>query len=85
MIVCDVCKEKRVAAEVEIEFKPAFLSDGLPIKMHLCNQHQSQFVEAVRLVASIFRSVEEQPNDTRCKDFIARMIPWKFNEKGQRA
>jgi hypothetical protein len=86
MIVCDVCKRKVFATEVEIQFKGVLLNQTFPfpIKMHLCNGHATQLVEAVKLVASIFRSIDEMPNEARMKEWIERMVPWTFNDKGQR-
>lgn len=84
MIVCDVCKEKAIATEVEIQIKTTLLNQAFPIKMHLCCGHQTQLVEAVKLVASIFRSIDEMPNEARIKEWIERIVPWTFDEKGQR-
>lgn len=84
MIVCDVCKRKAIADEVEVQVKVALLQQGFPIKMHLCPGHQTQLVEAVKLITSIFRTIDKIPNEARMREWIERIVPWTFDEKGQR-
>ena len=84
MIVCDVCKKKVIATEVEISMKATLLDNDFPIRFHLCHNHYLQLKEAVKLVASIFRSIDKIPDEARMKEWIERIVPWTFNENSQR-
>ena len=84
MIVCDVCERKVVGFETEVQIVAGGTSPGLPLKIHLCNGHLAQLESGVKLVLSLLRSSGTKEDDPRCKEWLSRLLPWTFDEKGQR-